>query len=90
MLGVCWPAALYEMGETARTIQTFNIESTCLAVAHPGAQKLSEWNYSGSGGSTIPPMVLRPQGDELIMMAHIKGYFIPVQGHSLHGDRIQQ
>lgn len=59
----------YEMG---RQLEQFklNIESACLAVARPGAQKLSEWSLQFWRLNL--PVVLRPQGDELIFMAHTR------------------
>ena len=56
----------FETGRQLEQLQ-LRIESACLAVAHPGTQKLSEWGFQFWRLGL--PVVLRPQGEELIVMA---------------------
>lgn len=60
--------------DAEKKIESFGLKiaSTCLAVTRPGKHKLAEWNLQFFRMDT--PLLLRPQGDELIILidtAHI-------------------
>jgi purine catabolism regulator len=59
----------YELGKQLEQLK-LNIKSACLAIARPVQQKLVEWGFHLSRFNL--PVLLHPQGDELIILAHAK------------------
>lgn len=57
--------APYDMGKQLEQ-SGLRIESACLAVARPGQQRLTEWGFQF--GQIDLPILLRPHGDELIVL----------------------
>ncbi|NYT38183.1 PucR family transcriptional regulator [Allopusillimonas soli] len=65
----------YDMGKQLEKCK-LDVESACLAVARPGKQRLTEWNLQFCRLEL--PVLLRPQGDELVMLMET-GHIAAVQ-----------